>query len=101
MKYRVDNASGEARVHISGALSFKDHQEFRQMVDEVMAMKPGKVAVDMAELASVDSAGLGLLVILNSRMKQAGATFKLCRANEAVARLLSIVQFEKLCTIEP
>jgi hypothetical protein len=34
-------------------------------------------------------------------MKQGGGNCTLRRPNEAVARLLSIVHFEKLCAIEP
>lgn len=100
MKYRLDTQPDQTRIQLSGTLSFQDHLDFRRMVDEVMATKPRKVTVDLDELSTIDSAGLGLLVILNGKMKETGGSVTLSRPNEAISRLLTVVQFEKLCTIE-
>jgi HptB-dependent secretion and biofilm anti anti-sigma factor len=101
MKYRLATTSEETQIELSDTLSFHDHQEFRALVGKVMATKPRQVTVDLSNLTMVDSAGLGLLVILNGQLKHHGGTLMLRRPVEAVSRLLSIVQFDKLCTIEP
>ena len=101
MKYRVQKDPAETRIQLFESLGFKDHSEFRRLIAEVVEGKPRRVAVDLSELKTVDSAGLGLLVILGEQLKQIGGNFRLLRPTEAVARLLSVVQFEKVCTIEP
>jgi len=101
MNYRITNNPDETRVQLFESLSLKDHQEFRRLVEEVMKAKSRQVAVDLTDLKTVDSAGLGLLVVLNQQLTKAGRKVKLRHPGEAVARLLSIVQFHKVCTIEP
>ena len=101
MNYKINAKPDETRVLLFDSLSFKDQQDFRKLVTEVMDGKPQRVTVDLTDVKTIDSAGLGLLVILNGQLTKAGGKVTLFRPNEAVARLLSIVQFDKLCTIEP
>lgn len=88
------------RIGLQETLGFKDHQEFRRLLSEVLQRKPSRVKVDLSALAMVDSAGLGLLVILNERVKQAGGGVTLSRPNQDVKRLLAIVEFDKLFAID-
>jgi anti-anti-sigma factor len=88
------------RIELQETLGFKDNQEFRRLVADVVERKPQRVNVDLAALTMVDSAGLGLLVILNERVKQCGGSVALTRPNEDVKRLLAIVEFDKLFAID-
>ena len=87
-------------IELSEKLSFKDHPDFRRMVNEVSAARPRRVTVDLANLTGTDSAGLGLLVILNNTVTRDGGSVSLTRPNETVSRLLAIVEFDKLFRIE-
>jgi anti-anti-sigma factor len=69
-------------------------------VSEVIERKPSRVNIDLSGLSMMDSAGLGLLVILNERIKQGGGSVTLSRPNEDVKRLLAIVEFDKLFAID-
>jgi|HubBroStandDraft_6_1064221.scaffolds.fasta_scaffold352912_1 anti-anti-sigma factor len=100
MKYQISADASGTRVALQETLGFKDHQEFRRLIAEVVERKPAHVVVDLSGLAMVDSAGLGLLVILNDKIKQAGGRVTLTRPNEDVKRLLAIVEFDKLFAIE-
>ena len=100
MKYQLTSEPGGVRIGLQETLGFKDHQEFRRLLSEVLQRKPSRVKVDLSTLAMVDSAGLGLLVILNDRVKQPGGSVTLSRPNEDVKRLLAIVEFDKLFAID-
>ncbi len=100
MKYQLTTEADGVRIGLQETLGFKDHQEFRRLLTEVLERKPGRVKVDLSALAMVDSAGLGLLVILNERVKQGGGSVTLSRPNEDVKRLLAIVEFDKLFAID-
>jgi HptB-dependent secretion and biofilm anti anti-sigma factor len=100
MKYQLTTEADGVRIGLQETLGFKDHQEFRRLLSDVLARKPSRVKVDLSALAMVDSAGLGLLVILNERVKQGGGSVTLSRPNEDVKRLLAIVEFDKLFAID-
>lgn len=100
MKYQVTTEADGLRIALQETLGFKDHQEFRRLVADVVERKPRRVNVDLAALGMVDSAGLGLLVILNERVKECGGSVTLTRPNEDVKRLLAIVEFDKLFAID-
>jgi len=100
MKYHVSADASGVRIALQETLSFKDHQEFRRLVTDVVERKATNVVVDLSGLSMIDSAGLGLLVILNDRIKQAGGGVTLTRPNEDVKRLLAIVEFDKLFAID-
>ncbi|HVJ54536.1 MAG TPA: STAS domain-containing protein [Aliidongia sp.] len=100
MRYRVTVAVDQVRIELFEKLGFKDHHEFRKLIAEASAAKRRRVTVDLSGLAAVDSAGLGLLVLLNDKVKQDGGSVSLTRPNQTVARLLAIVEFNKLFEIE-
>jgi anti-anti-sigma factor len=100
MKYQLTIEADGVRISLQETLGFKDHQEFRRLLSEVVERKPSRVKVDLSALSMVDSAGLGLLVILNERIKQGGGAVTLTRPNEDVKRLLAIVEFDKLFAIQ-
>ncbi len=100
MKYQLTAEADGVRIALQETLGFKDHPEFRRLVSDVIERKPSRVKVDLSALSMVDSAGLGLLVILNERVKQGGGSVTLSRPNEDVKRLLGIVEFDKLFAID-
>ncbi len=100
MNHQLTTEADGVRVGLRETLGFKDHQDFRRLVSEVLERKPSRVKVDLSALSMVDSAGLGLLGILNERVKKAGGSMTLSRPNEDVKRLLAIVEFDKLFAID-
>ena len=100
MKYNVIPEADGLRIGLQEKLGFRDHQDFRRLVTEVLERKPRRVNVDLSGVSDIDSAGLGLLVILNDRLKQVGAALRLSRPSEDVKHLLTIVEFDKLFTID-
>ena len=100
MKYQLTTEADGLRIALQETLGFKDHQEFRRLVTDVTERKPGRVKVDLSGLSMLDSAGLGLLVILNERVRQGGGSVTLMRPTDDVKRLLGIVEFDKLFAID-
>jgi anti-anti-sigma factor len=100
MKYQMTAEGDGIRIGLQESLNFKDQQEFRRLVTDVVERKPRHVNVDLSALSMLDSAGLGLLVVLNERVKQAGGSVTLTRPNEDVRHILTIVEFEKIIPID-
>jgi HptB-dependent secretion and biofilm anti anti-sigma factor len=100
MKYHMTTEPDGIRIGLQERLDFNDQQEFRRLVSEVVERKPQHVTVDLSALEMLDSAGLGLLVILSERVKQAGGGVRLARPNQDVKHILDIVEFEKIIPID-
>jgi len=100
MKYHLTTETDGLRIGLEETLGFKDHQEFRRLVSDVVERRPSRVRLDLSRLSMLDSAGLGLLVILNEQVKQGGGCVSLSRPNEDVKRLLAVVEFDKLFAID-
>jgi len=59
----------EVEVRFVGALTMNDQAAFRTMLADVSQRKPRHCAFDLRELESIDSAGIGMLLIAFSVAK--------------------------------
>lgn len=65
-KYKRDSVN----VIISGKISFRDHDEFFDMINGVTKKSYDKYIFDLTNCPSIDSAALGMFVILNDKIKE-------------------------------
>ncbi len=83
-------------VDCSGRIVFgEESASLRDTVKKLLVQSP-KVVLNLREVNSVDSGGLGTLVSLFTSARNAGGTVKLARVNQRVGDLL---QLTKLVTI--
>ncbi|MGE5465806.1 MAG: STAS domain-containing protein, partial [Ignavibacteria bacterium] len=68
--------------------------------DEVIQRRPeGRILVDFANTDYLDSAALGMLLILRDRARRYGRSVVLASASGAVRDVLNIANFSKLFDI--
>lgn len=99
MKYRVDEKPGASVLHLIGEIVVTDRGEFEEVVDEVLAPRPQRVTVDMSEVEFMDSAGLGLLLMLREEALAKQAKIVLEGAQGHVRDLFEAAGFELLFDI--
>ncbi|QID18271.1 STAS domain-containing protein [Nitrogeniibacter mangrovi] len=85
-------------LKLGGRFDFNAHREFRDGVDSVL-QKEGRVDVDLAEVAYLDSSALGMLLMLRDKAKSAGREVRLVNARGSVRQVLEIANFSKLFAI--
>jgi anti-anti-sigma factor len=93
--------NGEARdVALSGRLTFDANQVFREIVQLVATGKGRAVALDLSRLDFIDSAGLGMLLVLREAAESASVALVLRGARGQVQRLLTVSHFHTLVPIQ-
>jgi len=88
-------------LHCSGAIVFPDAAVLRTAVQ--LLPRSRKLVLDLADVITVDAAGLGAFVSLHRWAKSAGIEFKLMNLNSKVARLLEMTRLDtvlRFCSVQ-
>ncbi|ACT59845.1 STAS domain-containing protein [Hirschia baltica] len=99
MKYRFDERGDTLYVNVSDVLTFEDHEVFNPVIQEIEDGPAANVVVDLQELKTVDSAGIGLLLLANDRAKKKGKSFKISNLQGHVAVVAELFKFDQLVDV--
>ncbi len=79
-------------VRPMGALVQHDADQLRKVLNEVVPRSLGRLVIDAASIAYVDSKGLEALVTATESLAKAGQTLRLCNANETLREVLELTE---------
>jgi anti-anti-sigma factor len=96
MQYHVEEKAGTATLHLAGQVVVGDRAEFETAVSETLSGNPQKVVVDLEGVEYMDSAGLGLLLMLRDEAGTRQTRLLLGGAQGQVAELFEAAGFELL-----
>lgn len=99
MRTELIKTNQDVRVKLQERLSFSDHAKFREMLTAIDREKPLRCVFDMSELVSIDSAGLGMLMIAHQQSTKSGWALSLQGAKGHVKQLLELSCFDKIIPI--
>src|SRR3954466_7576049 len=100
MDYRIELDDVEARIHLSGRLTFNDHGKVRTMIQEIMQSRAVRVILAIGGLEFVDSSGLGMILVAREEAVQGKKKLILRGAQGQVKRVLTVAQLGKVIDIE-
>ena len=100
MKYTLATDENTVRIDIDGSLTFEDHNAFRHMIEQVDSAGKGTCIINMQRVSYLDSAALGMLLLLRERLNKRNVSIVLSKANGQVAKILTLSNFGQLFTIE-
>ena len=88
-------------VAIEGKFEFSAHAEFRKVVDSGLAMaRVSAVEVDLEKSEYMDSAALGMLLVLRDKASAASkGTVTLRGSGSSVREVLEVANFGRMFTI--
>jgi stage II sporulation protein AA (anti-sigma F factor antagonist) len=81
-----------AEMTLEGKLTFADTTEFRKRLNNILAANPKGISILMAGLTFMDSAGLGMLIVVLEECKKRGITLNLQRPQGDVKQLLKMAK---------
>ena len=99
MEYTINSDSSQRTVSLNGRLTFSDHDVFREITQALGEPGPGKCSVDLSGLEFIDSAGLGLLLLVKEAAQENNISISLTGASDQVAKMLDITKFNELIDI--
>lgn len=95
--------SGEDRTVVSlcGRFVFECHRDFRAAVARSMEATPVDVDIDLGGVDYLDSAALGMLLVLGAKARRAKKTVTLCNTQGYVRDLLQIAHVDAVFAAAP
>jgi len=78
----------------------RESQRLEWQVEELVKAQKTKVVVDMSKVPYVDSAGLGVLVGCNSKLKNAGGEMRLAAVEARVLQLLKLAFLDTIFAVD-
>ncbi|MCY4571947.1 MAG: STAS domain-containing protein [Gemmatimonadetes bacterium] len=86
-------------IEVAGQLIVGNRQELKQMVLGELEQGSRSFVVDFALTGYIDSSGLGILVSLSKKIREAGGRLQLASLNEDLRRLFELTKLYTLFEI--
>lgn len=94
-------AGGSWLVSVSGRLDQSQNQPLEKELQRLLDEGHHRLIVDLSQVTYVNSGGLRCLVTIWRKAQQRGGNIVLCGLSEPIARVFSIVGFDKIFIIYP
>lgn len=99
MDYQLNDNAGQMHINMSGAFSFSDSTKFHQLLGQLKEGNTLGISIDLSQVTSVDSAALGMLLLLRDEMQKRNVSIALNGAQDQVKKVLMLSKFDKLFTL--
>ncbi len=97
----LDRDAGTATVTLRGEVDILTVDQVRVVLGEALATGPREIVVELADLAFIDSTGLGALIFGFQRARDAGVRFRLANANPTVRQILVLSGLLEVVELSP
>jgi anti-sigma B factor antagonist len=100
MSFRVSRDDGGVTVvRVEGQLIVGNRQELKDLIGSALEAGDRKFLIDFAGAGYIDSSGLGALVGLSRRVREAGGELRLSGLNEDLRSLFELTKLDTLFAI--
>lgn len=86
-------------VRVEGQLIVANRHELKQIVQDAVDQGARQFVFDFTPTAYIDSSGLGALVSMSKRVRQAGGEMRLAGLNEDLRSLFELTKLDTLFSI--
>lgn len=93
------DASGVTVVTVEGQLIVANRQDLKQVMLDALESGDRKFVLDFGPTAYIDSSGLGVLVSISKKVREAGGELRLAGLNEDLRSLFELTKLDTLFTI--
>ena len=95
----ANDPSGVLTISVDGQLIVANRQELKQAVLEALENGESKFVVDFEQTGYIDSSGLGVLVSVSKKIREAGGDLRLSGLNEDLRMLFELTKLDTLFRI--
>lgn len=96
---RKDDAKGVVVLGVDGQLIVGNRHELKQKVLDAVEAGERKFLIDFSSTGYIDSSGLGVLVSLSKKIREAGGELRLAGLNEDLRTLFELTKLDTLFAI--
>jgi anti-sigma B factor antagonist len=99
MSFTVSRQQDVTIVEIEGQLIVGNRQDLKQKVLDEVERGARKILIDFARTGYIDSSGLGVLVSLAKRIRDAGGELRLANIHDELQTLFELTKLDTLFQI--
>lgn len=99
MNYEIQDMGQHSEIRLKGRLTFDGNQTFREIYVAVDSVPARAVTLDLGGVDFIDSAGLGMVLMLRDCAHAKGGSLSLRNPAGQVRRLLDICHIQDLLPI--
>ena len=96
---QTKDASGVAVVQVEGQLIVGNRQELKALVQAAIDAGERRILIDFSRTGYIDSSGLGALVSISKKIREAGGELRLSGLNEDLRSLFELTKLDTLFAI--
>ena len=94
LSIKTTNDGGTTLVSVVGEVDVSNASELREALDAALAQEPAGITADLAQVAYIDSTGIGVLVGAATRSAEADVAFAVASPQPNVRRVLGLLGVE-------
>ncbi|WP_295850065.1 STAS domain-containing protein [Tardiphaga sp.] len=98
MQFQINSEKTQALM--TGDLTFADHASFKALIGSLLKGRGSPIVIDLSELDFIDSAGLGMLLLIRDEANKAARKLVLRGPIGQVKRMFGVTKFETLFVVE-
>jgi anti-sigma B factor antagonist len=96
---QTKDASGVAVLQVEGQLIVGNRQELKELVQAALDKGDRRLLIDFSRTGYIDSSGLGALVSISKKIREAGGELRLSGLNEDLRSLFELTKLDTLFAI--
>ena len=100
MDFKIDNRGGEMVVVCTGRMVFADTGKFLKLSEDITLTESRVWVLEFSDLSFIDSAGLGMLLMIRELIEIKGGGVSIRGATGQVRKALDLAKFQELINIE-
>lgn len=100
MQHSISTTGDEAVIALSGTFTFDDHEAARALMRQFCEGDDKSVVYDLSGVTSIDSSGIGLLLMTNDRLAKVSKSFALRGATGITERALNLARVGDLIAMQ-
>lgn len=99
MEYNVSHQGNDRRVVLQGHFTFTDNHKFKQIMQLMEQPDIRSITLDFAGVEFIDSAGLGMLLLLRDECQSRSLSISISSARGQVEKIFLLSRFDQLFTL--
>lgn len=100
MEIQVSENCKITTVKLKGDIFVEQGEELLEVFNGIIEKSPKEVVIDLNELKSITSSGIGKIVLLYKEMNKKGGKVRITGVNETIMQIFKIVKLDRLVEIE-
>ena len=99
MDIKVTESKNRMNVTLRGDIYVDQTDELLETFNEIIEKNPEEVIIDIKDLKSITSSGIGKIVLLYKGLNQKNGKIKIIGVNETIMQIFKVVKLDKLVEI--